>query len=189
LAAFNFALTESISAAEVDRVTTHCVTQQCAPVWSNGIHLARGRQDNISPQSRVSTKAATLDAETTRNAALTVTTSDGDTVSISLSAFDQLHSETFRGGTKDSRVAYGGTSAASGASVQISVDGSLDVNEVADITDLLGQLNQAIVDPSKTPDPSQFTGGGSLDSLRSFQFAYQQQTSVAYSTSRLPGYA
>ena len=82
-------------------------------------------------------------------------------------------------------MAYGSTSQTCGVSVEISVNGSLDEQEVADISELLQQLGQAIGDPGAAPDAVQLEDGGSLDSLNAFQFAYQEQVQVDYSSSRV----
>jgi hypothetical protein len=133
----------------------------------------------------VQARAEVPDAEVSRAGSLQVTTSDGDTVSISFAALEQAHAESFRGTDGASRVNYASASQSSGVSVDISVDGSLDREEVADIRKLLRQLSRAMDDPNATPDLAQFGDGGALDSLDSFQFAYQEQTHADYSSSRL----
>ena len=153
------------------------------PAWSEDIQTERNGRA-AQPQ-RVQARADVLDAEVSRIGALQLTTDDGDTVNISFAALEQLHTESFRGKSNGERVAYGGTSQNSEVSVNISVDGSLDEQEIADISELLGQLSQAIANPEETPEPAQFDDGGSLDSLDAFQFAYQEQTHVDYSSSRV----
>ena len=156
----------------------HGIPAHGGPEWS---HRAQ-------PQ-RASARAATIDAEINRTGALQVTTDDGDSVTISFAALQQLHAESFRGKAGGAKIAYGNESQTSGVSVNISVDGSLDEQEVADIGELLQQLSSAVQDPSATPDTAQLVAqlsdGGGLDSLSAFQFAYQEQTHVDYSSSRV----
>ena len=122
----------------------HGIPAHGGPEWS---HRAQ-------PQ-RASARAATIDAEINRTGALQVTTDDGDSVTISFAALQQLHAESFRGKAGGAKIAYGNESQTSGVSVNISVDGSLDEQEVADIGELLQQLSSAVQDPSATPDTAQ----------------------------------
>lgn len=161
----------------------HGIASHTGPAWSEGIQPERNGRA-AQPQ-RVQARAEVLDTEVSRTGALQVTTDDGDTVSISFAALEQLHAESFRGKSNGARVADGSTSQTNGVSVNISVDGSLDEQEVADISELIQQLSQAIHDPDATPEAAQFDDGGALDSLDAFQFAYQEQTHVDYSSSRV----
>lgn len=161
------------------------------PTWADGTHLFRQghgfRQHRTAssgstPSVSASASATTLDAEVSSAGALFVTTNDGDKISISFAALNQLHASSLQGGTKDAGVADGNTSAANGISVSVSVDGSLNSGEVTDIANPLKQLAQAIQNPANTPTPAQFADGGSLDSLSSFQFAYLQNSKLDFSS-------
>jgi hypothetical protein len=170
----------------------HGIGSQGGPAWSQGVQPqqnARSTQRS-SQQARAQASASVLDAQVSRTGALQVTTDDGDTVSISFAALQQLHAESFRGKAGGARADYGSTSQTSGVSVDINVNGSLNDKEVADIGKLLQELSQAISDPNATGNagqlgPAQFANGGALDSLSNFQFAYQEQTQVDYSSSRV----
>lgn len=158
----------------------HGIASHGGPAWSQGLQPQRHSQP-----PRVQARAEVLDAGISRTGALQVTTDDGDTVSISFAALEQLHAESFRGKAGGARVAYGGRSQSSQVSIDIGVEGSLDTKEVADITNLIQQLSQAIRNPAATPEAAQLGDGGNLDSLDAFQFAYQQQVHVDYSSSRV----
>jgi len=182
----------------------HGIPSRGGPEWSNGALPAwkDPRRGQDAPQTRVQARASALDARAaaldvsvSRAGALQVTTDDGDTISISFATLDQLHAESFHGGTRGAGVAYSrlayshlayqGASQTSSVSVDINVNGSLDDKELSDIGRLLQQLSQAIYDPKATPDPAQFADGGVLASLDVFQFAYQEQTHAEYSSSQV----
>lgn len=158
----------------------HGIASHGGPARSQGLQPQRHGQP-----PRVRARAEVLDAEVSRTGALQVTTDDGDTVSISFAALEQLHAESFRGEAGGARAAYGSRSQSSNVAIGIDVEGSLDTEEVADITNLIQQLSQTIRNPETTPGALQLGDGGSLESLNAFQFSYQEQVQVDYSSSRM----
>ena len=64
----------------------HGIPAQGSPDWSRGAHTPR-----------VSARAVSVDTEVSRTGALQVKTDDGDTITISFAALEQLHAESFRG--------------------------------------------------------------------------------------------
>jgi hypothetical protein len=164
-----------------------------APAWgqADGYRAARPgrhRGDRHSPTTQtansppqVAAKAATLDAQIRQTENLQITTDDGDKVSISLATLKQLHAESFQGQAGGASIDYGSASSSNKVSVGIQVDGSLDDKELADIGKLLGQLAASVHDSSQSPSALQLQDGGSLASLSSFQFAYQEQIRASYS--------
>jgi hypothetical protein len=170
----------------------HGIASHGGPAWSQGAQAQQNARptQRSSQQPRAQASASVLDAQFSSTGALQVTTDEGDTVSISFAALQQLHAESFRGNAGGARVDYGSSSQTSGVSVDINVNGSLNDKEVADIGKLLQELSQAISDPngagnSGQLDPAQFADGGALDSLSNFQFAYQEQAQIDYSSSRV----
>ena len=147
------------------------------PAWSQALQPQRHTQ-----QPRVQARAEVLVAEVSRTGTLQVTTDDGDTVSISFSALEQLYAESFRGKAGGARIDYHSRSQSSQVSIDIGVEGSLDREEVADVTNLIQQLSQAIRNPEATPGAVQLENGGNLTA---FQFAYQDDVKVDYGSSRV----
>jgi hypothetical protein len=132
-------------------------------------------------------RSSVLQTDAQQSGALKVTTADGDTVSISFSARQQLQSLTYSGVGRHGSVEYSGSSASSSTTVAIRVDGSLDQSEIEDISKVMESLAQA-VSRFRSGDPAgtvtALAGAGSLDSLQSVQLAYQENARLAGSSSR-----
>lgn len=148
------------------------IRSHAGPSWTASAQPGRHAQNAAS---RVSARASTFDAEISRTGDLKITTQDGDTVSISFSALQPLHAESFRGKADGARVNYRNAQSASQVSVSIGVEGSLDSGEVADIGRLLDHLAH----------PGQDAAHALGDSLEGFTYAYQEQINVDYSSSRV----
>ena len=146
------------------------------------------RAQSNAPSSSFAAQGATLDAKVTQTGALQVTTDEGDKISISFAALSELHAQTLQaqsGGTGansgiNTSVNYGSTSSSDSLAVSVQVNGSLNDKELADLGTLISQLAAGIQDPSQGVSAAQLSDGGSLSSLNSYQFAYQQQTQVDY---------
>jgi hypothetical protein len=106
-------------------------------------------------------------------------------VSISFAALSRLHAESFQGQAGGASIDYGSASSSDKVSVGIQVNGSLNDKEVADITKLLGQLAASVNGSGQGVTAAQLQDGGSLASLSSLQFAYQEQIRASYSQSQV----
>ncbi len=140
-------------------------------------HYHSSRPERSARDSRV--QASRQDSISLKAGALEVTTDDGDKVSIFFAALDQLSNSAAGAVSGDSAVWSNSTYSASGMSVAVTIDGSLDSEETADISELMQSLLGAAVGGQSggTPDAA------SLESLGSFQFAYME--GVRLSSSRL----
>lgn len=173
----------------------HQIQRYSAPAerawaWGDGYRAGRhGRsrtdQQNAPTQPSVTATAASFDEQVRQTANLQVTTDDGDKVTISFAALRQLHAESVQGQSGNASIDYGSASSSDKVSVGVTVDGSLDDKEVADIGKLLQQLTTSVHDPSQGVAASQLQDGGSFASLDSFQFAYREQIRAAYSQSQV----
>jgi len=116
-----------------------------------------------------------LRSSTTRSGTLDVTTADGDKVSISFSAVQQLQTDQTQVRTRRGSASTQDTSHSSDVQVGVKVDGSLSDQEVADIAKLLQTLAGAVGGKApKTDQSSTFT------TLNNFQFQYKTQTELQY---------
>ena len=100
---------------------------------------------------------------------LELTTADGDKVSISFAAANQLHARSTRHSAR--------TSQSSTVGVEVRVDGALDEKETADIAKLLQSLGEVVGDV-KRGDLQELSEDlariYSLSSVASFHFDYQE---------------
>lgn len=151
---------------------THGIGSHAGPMWQPA--ASSGRHASNSP-ARLQARASTVDAQISRTGDLQITTDDGDTVSISFSALKQFHAESFRGKTDGARVDYRNTESSSQVNVSIGVEGTLDSGEIADIGKLLEQLAHPGQDAVQTLG----------DSLSGFTYAYREQVTAEYSSSRV----
>ena len=138
----------------------------------------RGRceaSDSCAPQRR--TRSADMSVRRTASAsletrgALELTTKDGDRVSISFSALDRLSTAAASRGQQVSAEAK----SRSAVSVNVKVEGTIDDQELADITKLMERLGAAAGGDGAPVDI------GSLDSLDQFDFSLNRSASFDYS--------
>lgn len=133
--------------------------------------------------------AAEVSFRSEESAALEVKTADGDTVKISFAAVAQAKAGAYSasasadGSNASAQTFSGGTA----YSVKVSVDGSLDDKETAQIGDLLQKLVTASRDlaggADRSSSPGQQAGGSSsFDTLSSFSYGYRAYQEYSQST-------
>ena len=134
-----------------------------------------GRGHSCQPSEARQARGAAVSFESRESASLEVRTADGDTISISFDALSRASRAVFQ-------VAAGGGSASaalasseSRVGVAVSVEGTLDADEVAEIGDLLQGLVQS-ARGGEAAIPSLSTGFESLDA---FHFSYESQRRLA----------
>jgi hypothetical protein len=142
---------------------------------------AQGGLAKGASSRRGSLQLSHFDAEIEQQGQLKVTTADGDTVTISFAELDQLQSDSSSATSGGSSASFRKTRASSSMAANIEVDGSLDDKEVADITKLLRDLVK-MSSSLASGQGAKAAGGlqniGSLDSIKSFQFAYEEDTQM-----------
>jgi hypothetical protein len=114
------------------------------------------------------------------SAALEVKTADGDTVRISFAALTKAQAGVYSAKAGNAQAGAQSFSGESSFAVQVDVQGSLDDNEVNQISDLLQKLvgasrsqgGAAAPAAGATPAPPA-TGASDYSSLSSFRYAYQ----------------
>jgi hypothetical protein len=143
-------------------------------------HSARAQ--NSSNSGATAAQGSSFDSKVTQTGDLEVTTDEGDKISISFAALSELHAKTLQAQSGGTSIDNGSASSSDQLAINVQVNGSLNDKELSDLKSLIGQLAGAIQDPSQNISASQLSDGGSLSSLNSFQFAYQKQTQVDYST-------
>ena len=135
---------------------------------------------------RAEASASHLEATTQRSGSLEVTTAEGDRVSISFSAAQQLQaSQVEVRGRHGQKAGAENVAQSSSVEVEVSVEGSLSDQEVADIAKLLESLSAAARGqgtPKPVPSPA---ASGGYQTINSFQFQYQEQVEFQYSHSYL----
>ena len=129
--------------------------------------------------------------ESQETVSLEVKTDDGDTVSISFEALNRIQAGVYSARVDGEKARVESVSAESSLQVEIKVEGTLDAEEVSQITELLRRLvasarsgnPDAVPAPAPAPLPApvrapfpapapQTIKTGGLESLDSFQFAY-----------------
>jgi hypothetical protein len=142
---------------------------------------AQGVSAKGASSRRGSLQLSHFDAEIEQQGQLKVTTADGDTVTISFAEVDQLQSDSASATSGGSSASIRKTQASSSMAANIEVDGSLDDKEVADITKLLRGLvkvSSALASGQGAKAAGGLQNIGSLDSIKSFQFAYEEDTQM-----------
>jgi hypothetical protein len=140
---------------------------------------AHGVSARGASSRRGSLQLSHFDAEIEQQGQLKVTTADGDTVTISIAELDRLQSDSSSDTSGGSTASFQKTRASSSIAANIEVDGSLDDKEVADITKLLRDLvkvSSALASGQGAKAAGSLQNIGALDSIKSFQFAYQEDT-------------
>jgi hypothetical protein len=151
------------------------------PMASAGSWEAQGVSARGAPSRRGSLQQSHFDAEIEQQGQLKVTTADGDTVTISFAESDQLQSDSSSATSGGSSASLQKTRASSSQAVNIEVDGSLDDKEVADITKLLRGLvkvSSGLASGQGAKAAAGLQNIGSLDSIKSFQYAYEEDTQM-----------
>ncbi len=127
-------------------------------------------------------RVATIAKRTETSGALSITTDDGDRVTLSYSALQALAAASVS--VADGHTPVEGVSASSlrSVSVSLSVEGQLDKQETSDITKIFKRFFRAVQDlfrgaPEKAA--ARLAQGGGLDSLSGFSFNLQQQSVAA----------
>lgn len=142
-----------------------------------------GRAHRRAESQAVQTRAAHAESRVEQAGALQVTTADGDTVSISFAGLRELALDVFRAQSGRSAAEGGASSASSAMSVGVKVNGTLDDDEVADIQKLLGQMMSVVADArdgTLNAPATDYLASGSLESLQSFRFGYQENARARY---------
>jgi hypothetical protein len=142
-------------------------------------------QNQTSSAGGASLQASQLQYEAEQSGVLKITTAQGDTVSISFAALNEIESQSANASAGGSSASASNSEVASAYAASVQINGSLNSNEQSDITKLLGGLLQAMQDESSgnTAQAAQdLQGIGSLNSLQSFQFQWQQETQAQAST-------
>ena len=136
-------------------------------------------------QPTQSAQAAQFQRSTYRSAEITVTTAEGDKVTLSLAAQSRQTQSAYRASGKDAsgqpqNIRGGSSSSQSSTSVNVGIEGDLNEKELADIKKLIeafGQLTQG--------DGSGIANFNQLDSLSSAKFAYSSTEQSGYGAVKL----
>jgi hypothetical protein len=149
----------------------------------HGRHFRSGK----TTSQDVSVQATHVESESRQEGALKITTADGDTVSISFAALQQFKSDSYGATAGGSSARSAKSTTKSAVKLDVKVNGSLDKNEIADISKLVDQLTAAVNDAhngDSAKAAQDLSSIGSLDSVRSFRFAYQESTQLKSNTTR-----
>jgi hypothetical protein len=152
----------------------------------------RGRQAYGQRAQRAETARPTQSAQaveyqrsTSQSAEITVTTAEGDKVTLSLAAQTQQTQSAYKARGKDEsgqpqNIRGGTNSSQSSTSVNVGIEGDINEKELADIKKLIeafGQLTQG--------DSSGVANFSQLESLTSAQFAYNSSEQTGYGAVKL----
>jgi hypothetical protein len=134
-------------------------------------------------ESSVSTDLLAVQASSETTAEIDITTKDGDTVTISLASDIEAGYAYYRrtGTAAGSEMEARALVASVSRELQITVQGSLDQEELADITNLVKQLGQAIrsfVNGDTTASARQALDVKALDSLSGFSLDMEHSDSL-----------
>lgn len=144
--------------------------------YSAGIqHRVYGRGHSCQPGQAGQARGAAVSFESRESAALQVRTADGDTISISFDALTRASRGVYQASSGGGRASASMASSESRVGVAVSVEGTLDADEVAEIGTLLQGLVQS-ARGGEAAAPSLSTGFESLDG---FHFAYESQRRFA----------
>ena len=157
------------------RGTQRAQTREEGGAWEGTISRGRrayGQRAQRAEAARPtqSAQAVEFQRSTSRSAEITVTTTEGDKVTLSLAAQSQQTQSAYQARGLDEsgqpqNIRGGSNSSQSSTSVNVGIEGDLNEKEVADIKKLIeafGQLTQG--------DDSGIAKFGSLDSLASAKF-------------------
>lgn len=144
--------------------------------------VARTHPVNSWRQAERSDRAQATEfrTNTQRAAEITITTAEGDKITLSLAAQDSHHTASYRArgrgeadGQRTERISGREQQSTSAAQVNIAIEGNLSNRETADIQKLLSAFGQAI-----QGDASGLAQFGSLESLATanLSYSYSQQT-------------
>jgi hypothetical protein len=130
----------------------------------------------VRESDRASFRGTQIEYRSEESASLEVKTDDGDTVSISFAALNRIRAGAYSAQAEGSSASAQSVSAESAFNVQVNVKGSLDDEELSQLSELL----QRLVSTARSGEPKPIQTSG-LESLDSFQFAYNayQQASRA----------
>ncbi len=134
-----------------------------------------GRGHSCQPGQAGQARGAAATIESRESAALQVRTADGDTISISFDALTRDSLGVYQATAGAGRASASSATSESRVGVAVSVEGTLDADEVAEIGTLLQGLVQSARGGEAAP-PSLSTG---FDSLDGFHFAYESQRRFA----------
>ncbi len=142
--------------------------------------------------NRTEAAAARQTVETTRSALIEIVTADGDTVTISASAVRAATVAAAAGQSQtpdgSAAVAGGAYSTSSSQSIEITVEGTLEKDEIADIRKLLSMLERGARQSERGEhgrghhrghDTRRHVEQASLDSLESFTATFKTSTRYA----------
>jgi len=132
-----------------------------------------------APQSayQIQARASYRERSTQTAGALSVRTDDGDVVDISFASQTSESVGRYSATDGANRVSGVERTSSSAFAVEVSVEGTLDDDEVEDISKLLRKLASQVHNPNPHRIERQFER---LDSLESFQFGFEQTRSVSF---------
>lgn len=132
-----------------------------------------------APQTanQISARASYRERSTQTAGALSVRTDDGDVVNISFASLSSQSVGRYSATDGDNRVSGVERASSSAYAVEVSVEGTLDDDEVEDIRKLLSKLASQVHNPNSRRIENQFE---KLDSLESFQFGFEQTQSSSF---------
>jgi len=132
-----------------------------------------------APQSayQIQARASYRERSTQTAGALSVRTDDGDVVDISFASQTSESVGRYSATDGANRVSGVERTSSSAFAVEVSVEGTLDDDEVEDISKLLRKLASQVHNPNPHRIERQFER---LDSLESFQFGFEHTRSVSF---------
>jgi hypothetical protein len=131
--------------------------------------------------STAGANAVVVDAASTTDAAITIRTTDGDTVSISLETETDATCAFYRRSGPEGVMAGAALTTSTRRDVAITVQGELDRNEISDIAHLLRRLGHAIrslLGGRTNAALHQATANGHTDSLAGFSLDVERTNSL-----------
>lgn len=129
--------------------------------------------------------AARVSAELQQAGSLQIVTDDGDKVTISFAALQQMQAESVEATGEGAAASYQNLLARSSMTSSLKVEGSLDREELSDIRKLMRTIAKATRDVQRGDigkAAARMARTSSLDSLQSFQYAYQQNARLEVTT-------
>jgi len=127
-------------------------------------------------------RASYRERSTQTAGALSVRTDDGDVVNISFASLSSESVGRYSSTDGNNRVSGVERTSSSAYAVEVSVEGTLDDDEVEDISKLLRKLASQVQNPNPRRIERQFE---KLDSLDSFQFGFEQTRSVNFESAEV----
>lgn len=153
---------------------------QAAPARSESVvrqSIQRCACEAQQPAYQVQARASYRERSTQTAGALSVRTDDGDVVNISFASQSTQSVGSYSATDGNNSVSGIERTSSSSYAVEVSVEGTLDDDEVEDIRKLLSKLASQVHNPNPRRIEKQFE---KLDSLESFQFGFEQTQSSSF---------